>query len=80
VSHARGAYLSYAISNKLGKKAFVTTAEDIILAKLEWYWMGDEVSDQQWRDILGVLLVQADRLDRDYLRKWAIELGVADLL
>ena len=62
------------------QKAFITTAEDIILAKLEWYRMGGEVSDRQWRDILGVLTVQADRLDRDHLRKWAVELGVADLL
>jgi hypothetical protein len=62
------------------KKAFVTTAEDIILAKLEWYRLGGEVSDRQWRDILGVLKVQAGRLDLDYLHKWAVELGVADLL
>ena len=62
------------------QKVFILTAEDIILAKLEWYRMGGEVSDRHWRDILGVLTVQADRLDRDYLRKWAVELGVADLL
>ena len=62
------------------QKAFVATAEDIILAKLEWYRQGGEVSDRQWRDILGVLRVQADRLDQDYLQKWAVELGVADLL
>ena len=34
----------------------------------------------QWRDILGVLKVQAGRLDLNYLRKWATELNVADLL
>jgi len=62
------------------QKAFVATAEDIILAKLEWYRQGGEVSDRQWRDILGVLKVQAGRLDLDYLQKWAVELGVADLL
>jgi hypothetical protein len=62
------------------QKAFMTTAEDIILAKLEWYRLGNGISDRQWRDILGVLKVQAGRLDLDYLRKWAQELKVADLL
>ena len=42
--------------------------------------MGDEVSDRQWSDIIGVLRIQAERLDRQYLDKWAAELGVADLL
>lgn len=27
--------------------------EDTILAKLEWYRMGGEVSERQWRDVLG---------------------------
>jgi hypothetical protein len=62
------------------QKAFMTTAEDIILAKLEWYRMGNEISDRQWRDILGVLKVQVGRLDMDYLHKWADELKVVDLL
>lgn len=62
------------------QRAFVASAEDIVLAKLEWYRMGGEVSDRQWRDVLGVLGVQAGRLDREYLRRWAIELDVADLL
>lgn len=60
--------------------AFMSTAEDIILAKLEWYRLGSEISDRQWRDILGVLKVQAGRLDLDYLRLWAKELNVSDLL
>jgi hypothetical protein len=54
--------------------------EDVILSKLEWYRMGGEVSDRQWRDILGVLKTRAGELDLDYLRKWAIELKVTDLL
>ena len=69
-----------AISSDPETLAYLTTPEDIVLVKLEWYRMGNEVSDRQWRDILGVLTVQADRLDRDYLRKWAVELRVADLL
>ena len=60
--------------------AYVASAEDTILAKLEWYRKGGEVSEQQWRDVLGVLKVQGDRLDYGYLRHWAVQLSVADLL
>lgn len=62
------------------QKVFITSAEDIILAKLDWYRLGNEISDRQWRDILGVLKVQAGRLDMDHLHQWAAELNVADLL
>ncbi|MBC8264492.1 MAG: hypothetical protein H8E47_10260 [Anaerolineales bacterium] len=62
------------------RHAYITSAEDIILSKLEWYRMGGEVSERQWRDVLGVLKVQGDRLDRDYVRRMAVELGVTDLL
>ena len=54
--------------------------EDTILAKLEWYRMGGEVSDRQWRDILGILKTRTGDLDGEYLRKWAAELHVSDLL
>jgi hypothetical protein len=63
------------------RRAYViATAEDTILHKLEWYRAGNEISDRQWGDIVGVLLVQAGALDLDYLRTWASALGVADLL
>lgn len=58
----------------------VLSAEDTILSKLDWYRRGGEVSDRQWRDVLGVLKVQGDRLEGEYLRQMAGELGVADLL
>jgi hypothetical protein len=60
--------------------AFVATPEDTVLAKLEWYRRGNEVSDQQWRDVIGVLDVQWGKLDLEYLRHWGAELGVSDLL
>jgi hypothetical protein len=60
--------------------AYIASAEDTILTKLEWYRLGGEVSERQWRDVLGVFKVQADRLDLNYMRQWAIELGIADLL
>ena len=41
--------------------------------------MGGEVSDRQWRDILGVIKTRADELDLDYLHKWAKELKVSEL-
>ncbi len=58
----------------------VATAEDIVLQKLAWYRLGNEVSERQWSDVQGVLKVQAKLLDLEYLRRWAPELGVADLL
>jgi hypothetical protein len=60
--------------------AYFSSAEDSILSKLEWYRLGGEVSDRQWRDILGVIKIQGERLDFAYLRQWAAALNVADLL
>jgi len=61
-------------------RVFLCSAEDIILSKLEWYKSGGSVSDRQWNDILGVIKVQGELLDKKYLLKWAEELGVEDLL
>jgi hypothetical protein len=58
----------------------LTTAEDIVLRKLESYELGGRVSERQWKDAVGVLAVQKDALDGAYLAKWAKELGVGDLL
>jgi hypothetical protein len=60
--------------------AFVASPEDTLLAKLEWYRLGGEVSDRQWRDVLGVLKIQAGSLDLAYLYKTAQEINVLDLL
>ncbi len=55
-------------------------AEDVVLFKLRWYRLGIEVAEQQWKDVLGVLKVQAGKLDEAHLDRWAAHLGVADLL
>lgn len=68
------------ISDDKTGKTFFSTPEDIILNKLEWYKSGGEVSDRQWNDILGVLKVQGIQLDRAYLKQWAKELSVINLL
>ena len=47
---------------------FVTTPEDIILAKLEWSARGE--SERQYKDAIGVALTQGEALDQDYLRRW----------
>lgn len=59
---------------------FFASPEDTVLAKLEWFRKGGSVSDRQWRDLLGVLKIQAGALDRAYMVHWADKLGVADLL
>jgi hypothetical protein len=63
-----------------GRSFDFTSAEDIILHKLEWYRLGGEISERQWNDIMGVLAVQGDAIDRAYLRQWAAELCVGELL
>lgn len=60
--------------------AHIASAEDALLAKLEWYRLGGEISERQWRDVLGIIKTQGERLDQAYLIRWARELGVADLL
>jgi hypothetical protein len=58
----------------------LTTAEDIVLRKLEWYALGGGISERQWLDVIGVLKVQSSKLDVEYMRKWASEIEVLELL
>lgn len=58
----------------------VATAEDTILSKLVWFRKGNEVSERQWRDILGVITVSREMLDEAYMHQWADKLGVTELL
>jgi hypothetical protein len=59
---------------------YIYSPEDIILQKLSWYQLIPDGSQKQWRDVLGVLKLQGERLDRAYLNQWAITLQLTDLL
>jgi hypothetical protein len=71
---------SQVIDEDTGELLVFATAEDTLLAKLLWYRQVNEMSERQWRDVLGILRVADKGLDGSYLSLWAGELGVADLL
>jgi hypothetical protein len=58
----------------------VVSPEDIILIKLRWYNDSGCVSDRQLQDVVGVLRVQNQNLDYQYLETWAKNLGLGKLL
>ena len=62
------------------RRVKIASAEDVVLRKLEWFKLGNEVSDRQWYDLMGVLKVQGQRLDFAYLNQWARARGLASLL
>jgi hypothetical protein len=62
----------------MGQILSVAAPEDIILSKLEW--MKGRESDVQYSDALGVAVAQWGNLDLAYLREWARELDVEDML
>jgi len=59
---------------------YFASAEHSVLAKLEWFRLGGEISDRQWNDVLGILRVQAKKLNRPSMILEAATLGVSDLL
>jgi hypothetical protein len=58
----------------------VLAPEDVILFKLQWYRLGQEVARQQLDDVRGILQSKAGQLDEEYLARWAASLNVLDLL
>jgi hypothetical protein len=58
-----------------GEPAWIASAEDVILHKLVWNRITP--SDRQLGDAAGVVAVQAEALDTQYLRRWAEELDLA---
>lgn len=63
-----------------GTSVWVTSVEDQVLRKLDWFRMTGETSDRQWRDVVGILQVQAGRIDDEDLTRTAQALGLDELL
>lgn len=64
----------------IDQRVYMHSAEDVLLHKLRRFRKGGETSDRQWRDVIGIVRVQGQRLDRAYLVPGAALLGVTDLL
>jgi hypothetical protein len=60
-----------------GARVWLATAEDTIVAKLDWALAGE--SERQLRDVVGILEVRAGELDLPYIERWVRELDLVDL-
>jgi hypothetical protein len=60
-----------------GATMYVATAEDMIIAKLEWALAGE--SERQLRDVSSIASVMGNTLDLEYLERWIAALGLVDL-
>jgi hypothetical protein len=66
------------LSSVMGVDSYVVTAEDSILSKLEWSKLSP--SGRQLNDAVETCRVNSGLLEINYLKTWALELGVAKLL
>ena len=64
----------------VGRAIAVTSPEDQVLRKLDWYRQGGGMSEHQWRDVLGILRVHGSAMDLDDLQDAAESLGLGALL
>ncbi len=71
---------SFRVGGQSGADLVVASPEDVIAHKLYWFSLGDEVSERQWNDAIGVLRVAGARLDIEYLCHAAAMLEVESLL
>ncbi len=61
-------------ANLEGLSLYVATAEDVLLAKLEWAKLGG--SRRQIEDVTGLLEVRGAELDLAYIQGWVAVLGL----
>lgn len=60
-----------------GNSIWFGSPEDVILKKLDYYQQGQ--SDKHIRDILGVMKIQGQKLDRGYIDDWSTKLKLANV-
>lgn len=68
------------LTDTTAREVCVVSPEDIVLLKLRWFQETGGTSERQWGDVVGVLGVQGDALDHEYLTDWARKLGLDELL
>ena len=59
-----------------GLQLCIASAEDVLLAKLEWAKAGQ--SQRQLEDAANILRARSDELDRHYIKHWVVELGLRE--
>jgi len=64
------------VVNLEGFPLYIASAEDVIIAKLEWSQLGH--SQRQIEDVATIVRIRRDARDESYLEKWASALGLAD--
>jgi hypothetical protein len=62
----------------LGTRVPIASAEDTLIAKLEWAKQGGS-SELQLRDALGILQIRGAELDEAYIQQWVSVLGLEEL-
>ncbi|MGH7588523.1 MAG: hypothetical protein ACRELU_08020 [Gemmatimonadota bacterium] len=58
-----------------GRSLCIATAEDVVIAKLEWAKLGE--SKRHLEDAAGILRIRAGELDTEYIRRWVKQLRLA---
>ena len=59
-----------------GNAVYVASAEDVLLAKLQWAKMSG--SERQLQDAAGIVSTQAENLDVAYIENWVRKLGLEE--
>jgi len=64
------------VTKILGMSVATATAEDTMIAKLEWAKQGG--SERQLEDVAGILRVRGPEIDFAYIDRWVAELGLTE--
>lgn len=62
----------------LGVDLCILSAEDMVIGKLLWYKVSE--IEKHFNDAKGIVEIQKEGLDDQYLTKWSLKLSVNDLL